>query len=164
MHVSVREHYASAPFHHAKDLLLAEQIVREMYPAYVPAMERYLGGTVCCFGNIFIMSQPVFDDYCRWLFSILAEFDRRADMTGYGPQELRVDGYLAERLFGVYRTHRSGELRVLELPRVHFDGFGGTAAEHRRTRLLYYLLPPGSTLRARVKKWKTAMTKRSHYD
>lgn len=164
MHISVREHYASAPFHHAKDLLLAEQIVREMYPAYVPAMERYLGGTVCCFGNIFIMSQPVFDDYCRWLFSILAEFDRRADMTGYGPQELRVDGYLAERLFGVYRTHRSGELRVLELPRVHFDGFGGTAAEHRRTRLLYYLLPPGSTLRARVKKWKTAMTKRSHYD
>lgn len=151
MHVSVREHYASAPFHHVKDLALTEQIIRELYPAYVPAMERYLSGSVCYFGNIFIMSRPVFDDYCRWLFDVLAEFDRRADVTGYGPQELRVDGYLAERLFGIYYTHRRDELRTLELPRVHFDCFGGTAAERRRTRLLYHLLPPGSKRRAWVK-------------
>ena len=152
MHVSVREHYASAPFHHAKDLALTEEIVRTLYPDYIPAMERYFGGTVCYFGNIFIMSRPVFDDYCRWLFAILAEFDRQADVTGYSPQELRVDGYLAERLFGVYYTHRRDELRTLELPRVHFDGFGGTAAQRRRTRLLYELLPPGSRRRAWVKK------------
>ncbi len=152
MHVSVREHYASAPFHHVKDLALTEQIIRELYPAYVPAMERYLSGSVCYFGNIFIMSRPVFDDYCHWLFDVLAEFDRRADVTGYGPQELRVDGYLAERLFGIYYTHRRDELRTLELPRVHFDCFGGTAAERRRTRLLYHLLPPGSKRRAWVKR------------
>ena len=42
MHVSVREHYASAPFHHVKDLALTEQIIRELYPAYVPAMELSL--------------------------------------------------------------------------------------------------------------------------
>lgn len=152
MHVSVREHYASAPFHHVKDLALTEQIIRELYPAYVPAMERYLSGSVCYFGNIFIMFRPVFDDYCHWLFDVLAEFDRRADVTGYGPQELRVDGYLAERLFGIYYTHRRDELRTLELPRVHFDCFGGTAAERRRTRLLYHLLPPGSKRRAWVKR------------
>ena len=151
MHLSVREHYASAPFHNGKDLALTEQIIRELYPAYAPAMERYLSGSVCYFGNIFVMARPVFVDYCRWLFTILAEFDRRADVTGYGAQELRVDGYLAERLFGVYYTQRKAELRTLELPRVHFDGFGGTAAERRKTRLLYHLLPPGSALRARGK-------------
>lgn len=152
MHLSVREHYASAPFHNGKDLALTEQIIRELYPAYAPAMERYLSGSVCYFGNIFVMARPVFVDYCRWLFTILAEFDRRADVTGYGAQELRVDGYLAERLFGIYYTHRRDELRTLELPRVHFDCFGGTAAERRRTRLLYHLLPPGSKRRAWVKR------------
>lgn len=151
MHVSVREHYAAAPFHYRKDLELVEQIIRELYPAYVPTMERYLSGSVCYFGNIYVMARPVFEDYCQWLFTILAEFDRRADVTGYGTQALRVDGYLAERMFGVYYAHRKDELRTLELPRVHFDGFGGTAAERWKTRLLYHLLPPGSALRARVK-------------
>ena len=54
-------------------------------------------------------------------------------------------------MFGVYYAHRKDELRTLELPRVHFDGFVGTAAERWKTRLLYHLLPPGSVLRARVK-------------
>jgi len=33
-----------------------------------------------------------------------------------------------------------------------FGRFGGTAAERRRTRLLYHLLPPGSKRRAWVKR------------
>ena len=149
MYISVREHYGSARFHHAKDLALAEQIIRERYPAYAPAMEKYLSGSVCYFGNIYIMAWPVFDDYCRWLFGVLAEFDRRADVTGYGPQELRVDGYLAERLFGVYYTHWRDELRTLELPRVHFEP---DSRSRRRQKVISALLPPGSRRRAVAKR------------
>lgn len=148
MYLPVREHYARAEFHHEKDLRLVETIVREKYPAYIPAMERYLNGSICYFGNIHIMRRPVFQDYCAWLFDILAEFDRRVDMTGYSAQELRVDGYLGERLLGVYYTHRKEELRALELPRVHF--LPDRMFLFRRA--IHLLLPPGSRRRSWLKK------------
>lgn len=150
MRISVREHYAGAPFHHGKDLKLVEEIIRETCPEYTAAMEAYLSDTLCYFGNIFIMSRAAFEDYCAWLFPLLAEFDRRADTGGYGPQEGRVDGYLAERLLGVWAAHHK-ELRTLELPRVHFvEGL----AERRKKKLVNLLLPPGSVRRAAVKSWR----------
>lgn len=151
MHISVREHYAHAPFHHKEDLELIEDIIRKMYPSFVAAMEQHLSGTICYFGNMYIMSKPLFLDYCAWLFPILDEFDRRADLTGYSQQELRVDGYLAERLFGVYYTHRKEELRTLELPRVHFVP---DRMQRWSQKLTCALLPPGSKRRSIAKRWK----------
>lgn len=147
MYVPVREHYAHAPHHRAKDLALAEQLVREKHPQMQPALEKYMAGTAHYFGNIHIMKRDVFRDYCAWLFPLLEEFDRLADVSGYTTQEQRVDGYLAERLLGVYATHRRGEMKVLELPRVHFY----PASEYAKRRLLNALLPPGSKRRSIVK-------------
>ncbi len=152
MRLPVREHYAKAKYHHGKDLALAEEIVREKTPEYSDALESYLGQSVCYFGNIYIMSAAVFDCYCNWLFPILAEFDRRADLAGYGPQELRVDGYLAERLFGGFYTKLKAEgAKTLELPRVDF--VPETKERHRR-QMVNAVLPPGTKRRAAVKRWR----------
>ena len=148
MRISVREHYAEAWFHHSEDLELVERIVRERSPEMIEAMERYLSGTVCYFGNIYIMKRKVFQDYCGWLFPILAEFDRRVDTSNYSVQEKRVDGYLAERLLGIYADFRRSVLRTLELPRVHFYSEG----EYAKRWLLNAVLPPGSRKRAFIKK------------
>lgn len=150
MRISVREHYTGAPFHHAKDLALIETIIAERCPEYLSAVESYLSGTLCYFGNIYIMKRDVFSDYCAWLFPILEEFDRRTDRTGYGTQEQRVNGYLAERLFGIYYTHHRADLHALELPRVHFC----PPEQARRKQLLNALLPPGSWRRSAVKALK----------
>ena len=127
MHISVRDHYARAPYHHREDLALVEDIVREKYPDYVPAMEEYLSGTNCYFGNIFIMQKPLFDQYCGWLFSILEEFDRRA----------------------VTHLRRTTGTQVYELPRVQFEPDNKKRVQRK---LLNALLPPGSRRRAWVKK------------
>ena len=156
MYLPVREHYAGAPFHHRKDLELIEEIVRQRHPDMIPALERYFSNTVCYFGNIFIMKRQVFHDYCAWLFPLLEEFDRRADQTGYSPQERRVDGYLAERLLGVYLTAGQDRLRFLELPRVHFEP--STALRYKK-KLLFGLLPPGTQRRSLIK--KTAQRRRN---
>lgn len=148
MYVPVREHYAKAPYHHQKDLGLAEQIVKEHHPGMVPALEAYFSGTVCYFGNIYIMRREVFHDYCTWLFPILEGFDQRTDVSQYSAQEQRLEGYLAERLLGVYVTYRRGGLKVLELPRVHFYD----EPEYIRRRLLNGILPPGSHRRAMCRK------------
>lgn len=149
MHIPVWEHYAQAPHHHEKDLKLAVELLLDAHPEYRAAAETYLAGSNCYFGNIFIARRAVFFDYCSWLFPLLEEFDRRADLTGYGPQEQRVDGYLAERLLGIWVTaHR--DLRQLELPRVHFIG---DAKERRKKKIVNFLLPPGSLRRGVVKGW-----------
>ena len=148
MYLPVREHYAKAKFHHEKDLCLVENIVREKYPAYIPAMERYLSGSICYFGNIYIMRKTVFQDYCAWLFDILAEFDRRVDTAGYSAQELRVDGYLAERLLGIYYLAQQDKLRFSEIPRVHFEP---NKRMFFRKTCCYNVLPPGTKKRFMAK-------------
>lgn len=150
MHICVRDHYATAPYHHGQDLSMAEQILLELFPNYAAAVDSYLSGTMCYFGNIFIMRRQVFQEYCGWLFPILERFDRWSDTSDYSMREMRVDGYLAERLLGVYleyfRQERAGT--ILELPRVHF--YGGLEGACRR--VLNVALPPGSGRRARAKK------------
>ena len=140
MRVSVRDHYAR--YHRAADLALAEKLVRGMHPEMGQALDKYLNGTTQYFGNIFIMGRDVFHDYCSWLFPILAAFDAEASAP-----EPRTDGYIGERLLGAYAAHRRRELKVLELPRVHFCGGG----EYTKKRLLNALLPPGTRRRAVVK-------------
>ena len=151
MHIPVREHYAKAPFHHAHDLDLIEEIIRGRYPAYGKAMERHLSQTICYFGNIYIMKRARFYDYCTWLFSILEEFDQKAQTKDYTAQEQRVDGYLAERLLGVYAAKicENPSVRVLELPRVHFTN---SRAHLWEKRAVNQVLPPGGWRRAVVKK------------
>lgn len=150
MHMSVREHYANAPWHHARDMELIQNILRERYPQMEQAMEQYLSGTICYFGNIYIMSWDTFCNYSAWLFPALAEFDQRADLSGYSAQERRVDGYLAERMLGIYYTYYKSTLKTLELPRVHFYD-GQEFAWHRVQNML---LPPGSRRRSAAKRWK----------
>lgn len=150
MYVSVREHYAKAPFHHESDLAVIEQIVSEDFPEYVCAMEEYFSGTDCYFGNIFIMKQQMFTEYCEWLFHILFEFDRRVNTNNYSKQEQRVDGYLAERLLGVYATYQKKKMgiRIAEIPRVHFIP---NAKEYYKNKICNALLPPGTKRRSKVK-------------
>lgn len=147
MYVSVREHYAKAPEHNAADLKLAEQIVLSHYPEMAEDLHTYLSGTYNYFGNIFIMKKAVFFSYCQWLFPVLEEFDRKADLAGYSPQALRVDGYLAERLLGIYYTASRRKFKTLELPRVHFD-----EAKDIKKRIAYRLFPPGTRRRAVTKR------------
>lgn len=144
MHISVREHYCTAEHHIKKDLLLLEDVVKELHPEYMPYLDEYFSQTKMFFGNIYIMKRDIFFDYCSWLFPILEEFDHRVDMSSYSVQSCRVDGYLAERLFGVY-LFKHKEAKIAYLPRLH-SGAG------RIQRVVYTILPPSTVRRAAVKK------------
>lgn len=154
MKVSVYDHYRDAPHHRIRDLDLVIGIIKEKYPDYYSAAEKYLGQSCAYFGNIFIMNRRIFNCYCTWLFGILAEYDKLKDTTGYSVQELRVDGYLAERLLGIFmfRLREQEECCVLELPRIHFEGMGGTKTGFFKKKVMNFLLPPGSRLRSQIKK------------
>ena len=140
MCLPAREHYGRA--HRAADLALTEELVRQTHPEMSDALDMYLSGTKQYFGNIFIMGRDVFQDYCSWLFSLLEAFD--AEVSDRPP---RVDGYIGERLLGIYAAYRRQELKTLELPRVHFY----TGGEYLKKRALNAILPPGTKRRASIK-------------
>ncbi|MBQ9947547.1 MAG: DUF4422 domain-containing protein [Oscillospiraceae bacterium] len=149
MHISVYDHYARAKHHRIRDLDIIKQIIAEKHPEMTDAMNTYLSGTISYFGNMFIMRRAVFHEYCEWLFSVLEEYDAIADVSDYDAQESRVDGYLAERLLGIYYTFRRSHLKTTELPRVLFVP---DKTERNRKKLLNILLPPGSKRRSIIKR------------
>lgn len=52
--------------------------------------------------NMFIMTWQDFDAYCSWLFPLLAEIEQQIDISHYSPLQVRVFGYMAERLMNVW--------------------------------------------------------------
>lgn len=107
-----RSHYVHA--HHAAELDLAEEIIRERCPEYLEAFNSSMKKRSGHRFNMFIMKKDLFRDYCSWLFGILFEMERRLDMTGYSDREKRVFGYVAERLLDVWID--AGGYEYKELP------------------------------------------------
>lgn len=146
--ISVRDRYAMANGHRASDLRLIEKIIAEKYPEYYAAAENYLSGKGEYFGNIYIMKWECFDKYCRWLFAILEQFDLRAETP-----LPKTDGFLAERLFGIYFTwmNHMPQIDSAELPRLHFYGYDDERHKFSFFRFINFLLPPASGVRAALR-------------
>ncbi|MDR2193965.1 MAG: DUF4422 domain-containing protein [Treponema sp.] len=99
---NIYKQYTEMPYLFSKDIDCMMDIVREKYPQFVPAMNKYFATHLFYHCNMFIMKRELFNDYCTWMFDILFEFERRTDLTGYNRDSLRTIGHLGERLLGVY--------------------------------------------------------------
>lgn len=97
---NVRSHYAHA--HHAADLIALRAAIVELHPEYINAFESVMKQKHLSLYNMFIANREAFDDYCKWLFSILEYCENCIPYQNYGPQQARVFGFLAERLLNVW--------------------------------------------------------------
>jgi len=144
---TVYEKYAHAKHHFAEDLDLMLNIVLQTYPQYQTATEQYINGHKQYYFNMYIMQHDLFHQYCGWLFPLLSKFDAANQTEKYGAdrQAQRVNGYLAERLFGIWYTYQqqNSYIRSMELPYLYF------AMDDKKDYYKQYmknkLLPPGSS-------------------
>lgn len=143
MDVSMRDYYGKSAYHHIEDLELVGNILKEFYPDFSASYDKYINGTIMYPCNIYIMKRELFNDYCAWLFTILNEYDCRRGQAGYIGEEARVNGYLAERLFGVYYTWLKDNTKVksLELQRIDFML---DRTKYLKRRIKYFIVPPNS--------------------
>lgn len=90
--------------HNLRDLEVAMEIIREMYPAYYPMLTEMVHKRNTWFGNIMICKKSLYDEYCSWLFPIFFEMEKRIDVEGYDDYHKRVYGFISEFLLYVWAT------------------------------------------------------------
>lgn len=119
---SLRKQYLLSQKLNVKDLDLMMDIIKDVAPNYYDAAEEYLNGPICYLCNIFVLKKELFDEYCRFLFPVLEEFERRRDMSQYNAEAFRTPGHLGERMFGIFCTYlkKKGGYRIGERRLVYF--------------------------------------------
>jgi len=154
----VWKRYGQSAGHHIEDLKLVYQILLEKYPSYRIAADTYLNGQGEYYGNIYIMRWRFFKKYCTWLFDILNEFDLRKTV-----QSNRVDGYLGERLFGIYFTWllMQGTFSCGECPRIHYSCYDDALHHMSLNTVCNVFLPPGSKARGLARRITSTFVKRN---
>ena len=103
-----------------EDLRLLRAVLEEIEPEYLETYDLYLKGRRTCYLNMMICRRPVFDAYCRWLFPILFEMEKRVDLEVREGNQKRIFGYLAELLLNVWVKKQGlhcGHLFVVETER-----------------------------------------------
>lgn len=100
--------------HISKHWDICMETVREYFPEYSGSIEKYLEkNNKLYIGNMFIAKRLLMIDYCRWLFTILFEVEKRITISE-DPYQRRVIGFLSERLFTLYVLHN--KFKTKEVP------------------------------------------------
>lgn len=82
------------------DLLM--QTLREKYPDYSDAAEKYMRGRYFRGFNCFILKKELFYDLCEFEFSILFDVEKKLDTARYSELRRRTLAYLAEILESIW--------------------------------------------------------------
>ena len=102
--------------HNEKDIILTRQIISELQPDYLEAFDTTFASKELYSFNMFIFPWKLFDEYMSWLFEILFELEKRAEIDFNDNYQKRVCAFMAERLQTVWinkNNLRTKELFVL---------------------------------------------------
>ena len=93
-------HYAHTMY--VEPLDVTGKIIEERYPEYLKYFNKLHTRTSAHMFNMFIMKKEIFDGYCKWLFDILFELEKRVDSSNYDSFHSRFYGRISELLLDVY--------------------------------------------------------------
>lgn len=106
--------------HIRSDVNILGNVVKELYPSYYSDYEDViLNGNKYSPCNMIIAKKNIFNDYSKWLFDILFEFEKRLTIP-MNPYQPRFAGYYSERLLLVFVHHHS-EYKIKYLPMIIID-------------------------------------------
>lgn len=94
------EHYEHTMY--VEPLDITGKIIEEQYPEYLEYFNKLHTRTSAHMFNMFIMKKEILDDYCKWLFDILFELEKRVNSSKYDSFHSRFYGRISELLLDVY--------------------------------------------------------------
>jgi hypothetical protein len=111
--LSVEEHYRL--YHVCDDWEKLRHVVTRRFPDYTNAFEAFSRQKTIHHFNMFVARSEFVQQYCRWLFEILDQLESEIDLSARDSFQIRVFGFLAERLLNVFLLRHS-QLKVMQLP------------------------------------------------
>lgn len=126
-------HYAHT--HYVSHLDETRRIIAEMFPDYLSNYDKTVRQTWGYMFNMMIMDSHKIDSYCKWLFGILFELEKRinahkvADTGSLSGYQGRIYGFISEILFNVWLSHeqaagritRVKELRCISMEKIDWN-------------------------------------------
>lgn len=103
-----RNYIIETLYNHYKHTMYVEpldetrNIIKKLYPDYLDEFDDLKKRRSAHMFNMFIMKKEIFDDYCKWLFDILFELEKKVDNTQYDNFHARFYGRISELLLDVY--------------------------------------------------------------
>ncbi|AEE15735.1 DUF4422 domain-containing protein [Treponema brennaborense] len=109
--------------HVSEDIRTLRKVIIDLYPEYITSYDHVLlHNNKLAHYNMLIMEYSHFDSYSDWLFSILFEAEKRIDIHCYNDIQMRIFGYMSERLFCVWLYHN--KIKTKEVPVYWFTNIG----------------------------------------
>lgn len=112
---NIKHNYVNSVYHHERDLDTTRLVIKDLSPEYLFYFDKVMNSSVGYFTNMFILKRELFESYSKWLFDVLAEVEKRIDISSYDIQERRVFGYLSERLLNVWLSKLFSDRKDLKI-------------------------------------------------
>lgn len=118
---SLYDHYKHT--HYSEHLDITKEIIDEKYPQYSKYLERVYNSKSGYMFNMYIMEKKLSDEYCKWLFEILLELEKKIDISNLSPFQGRFLGRVSEIIFNCWLMLKIEEenIKVKELNVIHMD-------------------------------------------
>lgn len=155
--ISVKERYSIYKTQSIEDLCVLEDLILSLYPEFSKSTDFYLNNTEEFYCNMYVMKRELFDEYSAWVFSILNEYDKKNP-----DKKTNSNGYLGERLLGIYITHlmNQNRFKIKFCPRKHFYQYDDKYHNFKRKKFELTLIPLNSNRRDFLQKLKYYTLKR----
>lgn len=128
-----RNYFIETVYDHYKHTMYVEpldetrNIISEKYPEYLKEFDNMKKTTQMHAFNMFIMKKEVLDKYCKWLFDILFELEKRVDVKQYDNFHARFFGRISELLLDVWlKTNHLNcdEVKVIDMQNINWVNKG----------------------------------------
>ncbi|MDD5597166.1 MAG: DUF4422 domain-containing protein [Victivallaceae bacterium] len=116
---SIEHDYAI--LYNGEDYKTLRKAVRKVSPEYIKAFETVSARNFCSYCNMFVMSGELFNTYCEWLFKVLPETELLTHITHYNPEQMRIYGFMGERLLNVFVVHHKLKIKYYPIIKVDND-------------------------------------------
>lgn len=121
---SLYSHYAHT--HYSSQLDETRKVIQKKYPDYIAAYDKVLKRKSGYMFNMMILQKEKLNEYCTWLFDILFEVKKYADMPELSTFQGRFYGRISEIIFNVWLEYQldKGLLKkneVMELKCIHME-------------------------------------------
>ena len=124
-----RRYYIENLYNHYKHTMHIEpldetrKIIEEKCPIYLEEFDKLHKRTSAHMFNMFIMKKEYFDEYCKWLFEILFELEKRINPNKYDAFHSRYLGRISELLLDIWINKNNlkyKEIRVIDMQNVNW--------------------------------------------